>query len=489
MAALEEVLQQPKHPAAKMHEALVALRRKDLDGISERIFSPGCLVECLVLGNLDHSEAHSLISGALTPFQNSISSSRDTKASGCATAVGVCSSHSADQVPARIELVLPHVPSLSILSLGGTNADDKNSCVVESLCNIARATPENEALAAVLMRVLKPMFFNDLRTRQQLGYVVSSFVRTRAVFVSLVFLVQTERAPEIARRSISVFLEQGFNHILHQLSEQEFKQHCESVVHQLEEEPRNLWESLQRDWLPIEERTFTFNVRQRQVALLLNLRLNDLRGFVREHVQKAPQLAVLVRSPSCPNITPIGEERRARSLTKWSLDFFKQELEQVQSNVTFGKKMSGETRPLSVAGMALGAVEPKGVSSTTAVSQPAAASPLTSAAAAKQTTTPAHEMSGFGHGSKTSGAGAGSVITAVKDVAFDECERGAGNGSAAVVASKGDDAGNTRNADIAVETDADADAAGPDTLGPAPSDVAQIPQAGESDDEEECRVQ
>ena len=99
-----------------------------------------------------------------------------------------------------------------------------NSCAVESICSIAAATPENEALAALLMQIWKPMFFNELRTCQQLGYVVSSFMRTRVTHISLIFLVQTERAPEVALRSIDKFLDRSIDSLqnVSVLTEKEF---------------------------------------------------------------------------------------------------------------------------------------------------------------------------------------------------------------------------------------------------------------------------
>lgn len=175
------------------------------------------LVEGLIVGNLDFGDAVQLLNSVLDPFRHPGQSK--------AAATVVASQHYS-QVPARVEMLLPcrsQSHQLTVLQLDGTNPEDPNSCAVQSLCNIATATPENEALAAVLMQIWKPMFFNELRTRQQLGYVVSSFMRTRVTHISLVFLVQTERAPEVALRSIEKFLDQtAFHHILSVLTDEEF---------------------------------------------------------------------------------------------------------------------------------------------------------------------------------------------------------------------------------------------------------------------------
>ena len=119
------------------------------------------------------------------------------------------------EVPAKVELLVPRSLGRTILKLDGQAAEDANNCAVECLCNIATATPEHEALASVLVSIWKPLFFNELRTQQQLGYVVSCFMRIRVTHISLVFLVQTERMPEIALKSIDkFFVEKAFTHIL-----------------------------------------------------------------------------------------------------------------------------------------------------------------------------------------------------------------------------------------------------------------------------------
>ena len=87
-----------------------------------------------------------------------------------------------------------------------------------------------------------------------------------------------------------------------------FREQCEGIARQLEEAPRNLWEAMSRDWLPIEERTFSFDACARQadrgspwqlsrdfsrevetiaaaaaqVAMLRSCTLNQLRAFVKE---------------------------------------------------------------------------------------------------------------------------------------------------------------------------------------------------------------
>ncbi|CAE8710285.1 unnamed protein product, partial [Polarella glacialis] len=60
--------------------------------------------------------------------------------------------------------------------------------------------------------------------------------------------------------------------------------------------------------------------------------------FVREQVcSHAPRVAVLLRSPkaSWQRITPVGEERSAKYLSRWAVAGYKQELAKVEMNTRF----------------------------------------------------------------------------------------------------------------------------------------------------------
>ena len=188
--ALEDLLLQ-RPSTDELLEATRGLCEEDVQQLFGRFFGSGCLIEGLIMGNLDWADAIELQDVLLRPFKELRSEMR---------------------VPAPVERLL-RGEGLTILQLDGTNENDANSCAVENLCNVAPATVENEALAALAMQFWRSSFYNELRSRQQLGYVVSSFMRIRVTHISFVFLVQTERAPEIALRSMEKFLHAAFHEI------------------------------------------------------------------------------------------------------------------------------------------------------------------------------------------------------------------------------------------------------------------------------------
>ncbi|CAE7941384.1 IDE [Symbiodinium sp. KB8] len=322
LAALEDLLLQ-RPSASDLLKATQQLHQESAGSLPEKFFGPSaCLVEALIIGNVNEADARQLLEAVIGPM------AKLRKFNPGQVPV---------EVPAKAELLIPRSLGRTILKIDGQAAQDINNCAVECLCNIAAATPQHEALAAVLVSIWKPLFFNELRTQQQLGYVVSCFMRIRVTHVSLIFVVQTDRLPEVALKSIDKFFSHAFTHIICTVTERQFREQCEGIARQLEESPRNLWDAMSRDWLPIEERTFSFDACLRQVAMLRACTLNQLRAFVKQEVQPSPRLAVLLRSPKAAWQRASQDWGDARVLTKWGLSSFKAGLQPSFANKVFGK--------------------------------------------------------------------------------------------------------------------------------------------------------
>ena len=188
-------------------EATQQLHQESAGSLPDKFFGPSaCLVEALIIGNVNEADARQLLEAVIGPM------AKLRKFNPGQVPV---------EVPAKAELLIPRSLGRTILKIDGQAAQDTNNCAVECLCNIAAATPEHEALAAVLVSIWKPLFFNELRTQQQLGYVVSCFMRIRVTHVSLIFVVQTDRLPEVALKSIDKFFSHAFTHIICTVTERQ----------------------------------------------------------------------------------------------------------------------------------------------------------------------------------------------------------------------------------------------------------------------------
>lgn len=99
--------------------------------------------------------------------------------------------------------------------------------------------------------------FDQLRTKEQLGYIVFSGMRNFATTCGLRFLVQSEKTPEYLDRRIEAFLAQ-FGKTLESMSESDFEGHKRSLINKRLEKVRNLEQESSRHWLQISTEYYDF---------------------------------------------------------------------------------------------------------------------------------------------------------------------------------------------------------------------------------------
>lgn len=103
--------------------------------------------------------------------------------------------------------------------------------------------------------------FDILRTKQQLGYIVSGHASQTTGTMGYTVLVQSERDPVYVETRIEAFLD-GLKEIIEEMSEEEFEKHKQSLISKKEEKPKNLGEETKRFWGRIQDRYFEFSRRK-----------------------------------------------------------------------------------------------------------------------------------------------------------------------------------------------------------------------------------
>ena len=107
-------------------------------------------------------------------------------------------------------------------------------------------TPENWATLQVLSQWIQPQFYNELRTRQQTGYIVSSGSTLTEETLSLFFLIQSgDFAPDDLSERVRSFLPKLYED-LQNLSQQEFETIRRSVLRASLERPDEIDEATGR---------------------------------------------------------------------------------------------------------------------------------------------------------------------------------------------------------------------------------------------------
>ena len=141
--------------------------------------------------------------------------------------------------------------------------------------------PHAIACFTLANHVMSSSFFHELRTRQQLGYVVGTGNLPLNRHPGLIFYVQSPVAgPRHLLDAIELFID-DFYLVLLELSEQAWQQSKQGLIHQLKEKDANLRTRSQRLWVSIGSHDFDFDQREKVVGKLEQMSRADLIRFVR----------------------------------------------------------------------------------------------------------------------------------------------------------------------------------------------------------------
>eukprot|EP00747_Dinoflagellata_sp_TGD_P104487 gnl/TRDRNA2_/TRDRNA2_169261_c3_seq4.p1 gnl/TRDRNA2_/TRDRNA2_169261_c3~~gnl/TRDRNA2_/TRDRNA2_169261_c3_seq4.p1 ORF type:complete len:300 (+),score=66.30 gnl/TRDRNA2_/TRDRNA2_169261_c3_seq4:108-902(+) len=195
-------------------------------------------------------------------------------------------------LPLRAEAAL--LPGRTLWRLDGVDPEEKNHAVRCEL-QLPRSL-EVKALAALLARVLNPLFFEELRTKQQLGYIVQAQAQCeRNGFLALRLVVQSERSAEYVASRVQEWTAGAWDLLENDISEAAFEEYRAALVSRLRERPKSLIEEFGRHFGEVAARTLDFSHREQQAKHLeTNVSLEDLRRFSREKFRKAPGTIVLI---------------------------------------------------------------------------------------------------------------------------------------------------------------------------------------------------
>ncbi len=118
---------------------------------------------------------------------------------------------------------------------------------------------EDRAATALTAQIIKTGFFQQLRTEQQLGYVVSAFAWPQMDVPGLVMLVQSPVADANAiATAMQVFLEA----VESDLDQGQFDRHQAALVNEILSPDKNLWERAEFYWQSIAKKQYQFEGRQ-----------------------------------------------------------------------------------------------------------------------------------------------------------------------------------------------------------------------------------
>ena len=162
--------------------------------------------------------------------------------------------------------------------MDNVNPAEENS-VICSFFQTGNLDNKGICLLLVIESFLKEKFFNELRTRQALGYIAMLFVREYKSNYGLMCLVQsTVKCPEYIWARITDFFDES-QKLVNEITDELFKTHVNSVIVDKKQKDLKLSEEVYRNAEEIKKHKYMYDRRERQVDILEELKKEELIEF------------------------------------------------------------------------------------------------------------------------------------------------------------------------------------------------------------------
>lgn len=144
------------------------------------------------------------------------------------------------------------------------------------------ATPEQMALFMLANHVMSPEYFHQLRTEQQLGYLVGTGYVPINMLPGIAFYVQspTTRCDTLYEATVMFF--RAFLSDTETLSAEEFAEIKHGILAQLNERDNSLGARAKRYWLALGQQDYSFALNERIVQSMQQLTLEQFTGFLQQ---------------------------------------------------------------------------------------------------------------------------------------------------------------------------------------------------------------
>ena len=157
--------------------------------------------------------------------------------------------------------------------------NNEDSAIVVYLQGTNRSIQERVKFS-LLNQIIQTPFFSELRSVQQLGYVVFSTYFPIARVPGLMFVIQSPNVePQDMDKAISTFLD-GFSDSLDDLSDKDFEDYRNGLINEILEADTTLTERSSRYWTAIDQLDLQFDRLQRVADELSQLQRSDFQNFV-----------------------------------------------------------------------------------------------------------------------------------------------------------------------------------------------------------------
>jgi insulysin len=216
------------------------------------------------------------------------------------------------------------------------NGNAASFVLIQSLGEDAK----DHVMIELLSSIVEQPFYDDLRTRQQLGYIVSNGVKAVGKTRTIAFIVQSSVAPVEKLTTETLKFLDGIQDRLNKLPSVDFGTYVKGLIDRKTEPDKQLATEVMRNWAEISSGRLEFDRIQKETLALLELEKSDLIDFWnRIYVQDAQSRVLITQvvpregpasSPEPPKSTGYAtmEDKRNLVLGIDDIEDFRRDLEE-----------------------------------------------------------------------------------------------------------------------------------------------------------------
>ncbi|CAF2967042.1 unnamed protein product [Rotaria sp. Silwood2] len=154
---------------------------------------------------------------------------------------------------------------------------------IEVYLQCFQQTFENNALLELFCHLVDEPCFDQLRTKEQLGYVVSAGTRRSRGVQGFRVIVQSAREPDYINQRIELFID-SIKEYISTMPDELFKKQREGYMVKKVEVPKKMHSQGNKFWNEITNHQFCFDRPQLEVEIIKTLERNDLLRFYDHYI-------------------------------------------------------------------------------------------------------------------------------------------------------------------------------------------------------------
>ncbi|KAJ3311968.1 Insulinase (Peptidase M16) [Boothiomyces sp. JEL0838] len=271
------VTQEKLYSASEKLRELETISFHELKEFSSHIFESG-FVEGFVHGNTSHSTALEYCESLISHFQYSPLDDKESL---------------------YIRVHMLEEGSNIVYTKDLFNDQNVNSAIEFCLQIGSLANSSLRSLLTLITQISQEHAFDQLRTKEQLGYMVYTGTRKQAEMISFRIIVQSEKSPRYLESRIENFIEK-FEQIILELEDEDLESYKSSVILQLQEKSQNLHQESSKLWGCITSQYYDFDQHHNDVHHINQISKQDLHQFYKDYFSssspKRKKLSVHMKS-------------------------------------------------------------------------------------------------------------------------------------------------------------------------------------------------